>query len=213
MRPLLFTLALAAAVGCGPAARPATPAAGGPALDEAGGVRLLAVPRPTAGRVWLSVWLDAGSRDATPAQLAALSALAIAPEGVEARALADGVELARECPADALAECLAPIGRALATRRVTPARLTAALASLRAARRAVAPDPERRADALALGALLGASADPMGDPQGDDGIDAAAIEGFLAAHFGRDRALVVAVGDVRLEALRAAASRAFADVP
>lgn len=208
-------LVLALAAGCGaggPRAVTAEPV-DGPAIEEAAGLALLAIPRPTPGRAWVSMWIDAGARDATPPQLAVVAAWAAAPPEVDARALPDGIELSRECPTDELEPCLASLARALGTREVGDAPLASALARASDARRRAAADEARLADALALDALLGRGADPLGVAEPEGEIDRPALEGFLADHFGPGRALLVAVGDVSSSTLRRAAERTFRDLP
>lgn len=208
-------LSLGLLTACGATARVEPRVPPGPEIEEAAGVRLLALPRPTEGRVWLSAWIDAGSRDASPPQLAVVSAWAVAPEGVEARTLADGIELSRPCEAgeEALVGCLGSLGAALGARRVAPAALDAAIARARNARRRAVVDPRRTADALALSALFGPGGDPFGDPGRDGELDGAAVDGFLADHFGPGRTLIVAVGDVTPDSLRRAAARALDGLP
>ncbi len=201
-------------LGCGAPARPARPSAPDePALEEAAGLRLLAVPRPTPGRVWLSLWIDAGSRDASPPAVATVAAWAVAPADAEARALPDGVELARGCDAAALDACVRSLAEALGARAVGPERLSASLERLHHDRARADADPSRAADALALEALLGPGATPLARAEDDARIDADAVRSFLTDHFGPDRALLVAVGDVHPDAVRAAAERAFASLP
>lgn len=209
----LLALLVLALAGCG-ARRPAPREGGGEAavVDEAAGIRLMALERPTEGRVWLSLWVDAGARDAeapAAAALAAWVATADRPE-IHARALADGIELSRECERERLDACLAELAAALSTRRVDEGALAAARRRLSALRRRTAGDAARTADALALAALLGGPADPLAG-EGSPGPDAVAA--FLERHFGAGRALLVAVGDVERETLRARVERAFDAVP
>ncbi len=211
--PRALFLALAAGCGAGgPRTMTAEPL-DGPVIEEAAGLALLAIPRPTPGRLWLSLWIDAGARDATPPQLAVVAAWAAAPAEIDARALPDGIELSRECPADALEPCLASFARALGSREVGEAALASALTRARDARRRAAADEVRLADALALDALLGRGADPLGVAEPEVETDRPALEGFLADHFGPGRALLVAVGDVSSSTLRYAAERAFRGLP
>ncbi len=207
---VLFALA----VGCG-AHPPAATAPGPrePELDESAGLHLLALPRPTPGRVWLSLWIDAGARDASPPQLATVAAWSAAGEGVEGRALADAVELSLPCETAALMSCLDRLAHAIRAREVSTPRLTDALRRLRSARGTTGGDALRASDRLALEALLGESIDPLGDASDDTRIDERTLSAFLADHFGRDRALIIAVGDIDADTLRAAAAEAFADVP
>ena len=201
-------------VGCGGARVEARePESGEGVAGEAAGLRLLAVERPTEGLVWLALWIDAGSRDAQPPQVAALAAWAVAPRGVEARTLPDGIELSRPCGADALAECLTELARALSARDVGSQSLEVARARLEEAREHAAADRDRAADGLAIEALLGGPIDPLGRREDDAGAGSEEVRAFLADHFGARRALLVAVGDVDADRLRDAAARAFAGIP
>lgn len=215
MRRALPSVALALLVlaGCGPH-RPETeePSISQERIDEAGGVRVLALPRPTEGRLWLSLWVDAGSRAADPPQLATVAAWTLAPGG-GGRALADGIELTAACDRDSLGAQLDRWAERLSSREVPAPSVEAALERLRRIRRARASDATRRADALALAALSGGPVDPLGAAEDDARIDPARLRRFLEAHVGSGRVLLVAVGDVEPDELRAEASRAFAGLP
>ncbi len=52
--------------GCGGPPRPATPPMADAVVEEAAGTRIVTVPRATHGRIWLSLWIDAGTRDVDP---------------------------------------------------------------------------------------------------------------------------------------------------
>jgi len=203
-------LACVAASCGGPRAPVVAPAPEEP-VEEAGGVRLLALPRPAEG-MWLSLFVDAGARDASPPRAATVATWAAAPEGVQARVLADHTELSMPCERPRLAACVERLAQTLATRSLDADRVAAANERLRAAQRGAIADPRRTADRLALTALLGEGVDPVGRP-GDDAIAASVAEAFLADSFGPERALVVAAGDVDAAALRQAAEHAFAAVP
>ncbi|MEZ4339687.1 MAG: hypothetical protein R3B82_23940 [Sandaracinaceae bacterium] len=211
MRRAALLLALAA--GCGAPATPTRTVRGtAPEVDETAGIHLLALPR-SLGRdthtVWLSLFVDAGARDAEVPGTAVAAAWVAASEGVEGRASADWIELSAECPAPELGGCVSRLAEALATRRVEPGRWGDALSRWREARRRAATSASRASDRLALGILLGPRADPLGAGEPD----AAAVESFLADHFGPRRALLVAVGEVDADRLRDAARASFADAP
>ena len=210
IRRLLFLgwLTLAACGGA-PTAPPAHPGTEG-VQDEAAGVQLRVIARPTEGRVWLSLWVDAGARDAAPLEAAALGAwVATAGTTLEARVLADGIELSTPCRREGLRGCLAALAAALGTREVDPEALASARRRLVGSRRA-AVSPTRRADALALAALTEGPVDPLGP---SEEASPEAVARFLGQHFGRGRALLVAVGDVEAGALRDAVGETFGDVP
>ncbi|HJL17548.1 MAG TPA: hypothetical protein RMH99_17905, partial [Sandaracinaceae bacterium LLY-WYZ-13_1] len=211
MRAALVALALSTA--CGPPERPPRTGPDEAMVEEAAGVRLVTVARPTDGRIRLSLWVDAGARAGghpTEAALAAWAATHGHP-AVEARALTDGVELTRRCRRETLDDGLADLAAVLSTRGPSEAALAAARERLRAHRRRVVGDAARTADALALSALLGRPADPLTSPS--DEVADEAVAAFLEAHFGAGRALLVAVGDVDRAELRSRVERAFADVP
>jgi predicted Zn-dependent peptidase len=200
-----------AALGCGARLREVVPASDEGVTGEANGVRIVALRRATEGRVWLSLWVDAGARDATPPQVATLAAWAAADAGGEeivARTLPDATELARPCTRDALASCLESLARATSARHVGEL----ALDRLAAERQRASGD-RRLAEALALEALLGAPVDPFGSGTDDERASSEAVQRFLADHFGAGRLLLVAIGDVDFEALEAHVARAFEAVP
>jgi len=204
----------ALALGCGaPAVTPQTPDDAPPVLEEAAGVRLLALPRPTPGQVWLALWLDAGARDASPPQVATLAAWATADPEFEARTLADATEFSMVCSPQALRSCLARLASVLSTREVQGGRLAEAFERLRQARAATRADLGRSSDALALEALLGQPTDPLGGSADDEQVEESDLNAWLSGHFGTNRALVVAVGDVTSDQLSGAAREAFSDVP
>jgi len=210
VRRWALALACAAAACGGPRGPIVTPEPEEP-LEEAGGVRLLALPRPS-DQTWVSLFVDAGARDASPPQAATVAAWTAAPEGVQARVLLDHTELSMPCEPERLADCVERLAGALAVRELDAGRFAAANERLREAQRAAAANPARAADRLALTALLGEGVDPLGEPS-DASVDAGAAEGFLADTFGPERALLVAVGDVDSRALRDSAERAFRAVP
>ncbi|HEY8427461.1 MAG TPA: hypothetical protein VIL20_03770, partial [Sandaracinaceae bacterium] len=201
----MLLICTALACGAPPASieRPSTDAL----VDEAGGARIVFLPRATDGRLWLSLWIDAGARDADPPQLATVAAWTAATAPIEARVLADGIELARPCARSQLEACVRSLADALRARAPSEAALAGALARLAAARRRAAAD-DRRADALALAALLGESADPLGAAEDDARIDARRVAAFLEDHAGAGRVLLVAIGDAELGAIRRAVASA-----
>ncbi|MCC6874001.1 MAG: insulinase family protein [Sandaracinaceae bacterium] len=200
---------IAQAIGCG--GRPAVELEA-PRLEQAGGVALMVVQRPTQGRARLALWIDAGSADADPPQVATLAAWSVAESaagGIEALVLPDGTELSVECSSEEVDATLGRLASAVAHR---PTEIGPALARLLEARTRAGADA-RRADALARRALLGRSVDPLGDPETDERATLEAVRAFSGAHYGRGRLMLVAVGDVEREALRSRVEQAFLRVP
>lgn len=212
MRRVIAAALLAASCGA-PATAPLSPSADA-IVDEAAGTHIVFLPRATDGRVWLSLWIDAGARDADPPQLATVAAwAAVGGEPIDARVLPDGIELSRPCTRDELDACLRSLAGAIRTRAPSEAALEAAVRRLADARRSAATDEGRRADALAMEALLGASVDPLGSAADDARVDRSRVRAFLSAHGGAGRLLLVAVGDVDAAALRRGVVAAFEDLP
>lgn len=206
---LLLALALA---GCG--AAPGTPPTRmETVVDEAAGTQLVVLPRPTRGRIWLSLWIDAGARDADPPQLATVAAWIAASDEITAEVFPDGIELSRSCRVEELDECLRSLRAAISTRNPSASTVAAARERLAAVRRRARADESRRADALALQALLGQAADPLGDPADDPRVTEQSVGAFLAAHVGAGRLLLVAVGDVEAAAVREKVSALFEELP
>ncbi len=209
--------------GCGgtPGASRSTTASGALSSVRAtgSGARVVVLPRDTGGLVHLSLFIDAGARDASPPQVATVAAwvaAARAGQGVRARVLPDGTELSLACDAPRLATCVDRLGRALAARRVGGADLARARARLVQARRAGQADEGRRADALALDALLGGEAKtlaPLGRASDDEAVDGRRVEAFLAAHYGPERTLLIGVGLVVADDLARVVSDAFGRLP
>jgi predicted Zn-dependent peptidase len=184
-----------------------------------GGPDLAVITRPSGGIAQLSLFIDAGSRDADPPQVATLAAWLSAKAAgadVEGRVWPDGVELALACHTSELAACVAKLARGLALRQVKPAELALAQKRLTQARReSEAADPKRGADRLALQALYGETARgfvPLGRAQDDSQLTAGQVNSFLAQHMGRGRLLLVAAGDLDTDVLAKAAG-AFSRVP
>lgn len=197
---------------CGGSGRPPSPDLPEGMLDEAAGTQIVLVPRSTSGRVWLSLWLDAGSRDADPPELATLAMwTAVSADDVAVRVLPDGIELTLPCRTPALHECLSQLAAAVGQRRLDPERWSAAERRLEDARARIAGDEGRRLDALALEALLGRSIDPLG--RAAEPADIEAAEQFLADHAGAGRLLLVAIGDVDARALREAVEVTLGRLP
>lgn len=221
MRVRHVALALAAMATSACAARTHTARPTLPDIVERPGGPDLAVLARSTNAVRLSLWVDAGSRDADPPQVATLAAWTAAeaagPE-VTAWVTPDATEFSTPCTRAELPVCAARLARGLAQRQVDAEAFQRARLRLEAGRRlAIARDPGRAVDRLALAALLGDAAARGFVPLGDAADDATAttdlVAAFLAAHFGPTRALVVAAGDVDLPLVEDAVRRGFAGLP
>lgn len=206
----LFLVALLSA--CGAPAR-VSPMRMDTIVDRAGGAELVVLPRATEGRMWLSLWIDAGSRDAEPPQVATVAAWIAAGEGVSTEVLPDGIELTLACEREALDGCLRSLAMAASARRPAASAVHDARRRLAGARTRAHADETRRADAIAMQALLGRSVDPLGDAEDDARVSEHAVGAFLEEHVGAGRLLLVAVGDVDPAELRERVEGAFGAVP
>lgn len=198
--PLMLLLGACSGARPLPTQPPPTP----DAVQRLVGGSVVAVPRATPGVVRLSLWIDAGSRDAAPAQLATVAAWMAADRAeAQARVTPDGTEFWLECDRerDSLGACVRRLGSALRMRGVEPDELSAARQRLLTARRSAAAQPERAATQLALEALLGdavgAAFAPLGEATGDAALTETKVQMFAAEHYGPSRSLLVGVGDVR----------------
>jgi hypothetical protein len=163
---------------------------------------------PSDGLVHLALWIDGGSFDADPPATATLAAWAVESEGLTTRATPDGIELSLRGTTDALDASLAKLARALATRTLPDARHRELSARLEDARRRALASPARRADELALRALLGPAVSPFeGDPSRAD------VERVFSSTFGPERALLVVIGEVDEARLQRAIEAAFERAP
>ncbi len=186
-------------------------------LGVSAGTHVATLVRATPGVLRVSLFIDAGSRDASPPQLATIAAGLAATHGdrtLQPVVSPDLTELARDCASAELESCVRQLRTALDLRAVSDADLLRARLQLRDdRRRALAADPERQADRGALHALLGDAAAgffPLGESAGDDASDTAAVQQFLRAHYGPSRALVVVAGDAEPERVKRAVASAFA---
>lgn len=180
-------------------------------------------PLPTQGTVELALYLDAGSRDAAPAQVATLAAYALAArldadapqQPVRAQVTPDATAFVLTCAAEQLVACAERLTSVLGAAPLTTSELTAAHVQLREARSGAHADATRAAEAAALHALLGAEASglfPLGDAEHDVLASAALVQAFVDAHYGSQRALLLAEGDVDAHALDAL-GRELRDAP
>ena len=198
-------------------------------LDRgAAGTQIVTLPRASAGVLRLALYIDAGSRDASPPQAATIAAWIAAGGGeIQATVYPDVTELSLPCQRSALSACIDSLARALSRRDPTAAELERARIRLRdAQRQALARDPLRGLDTQALQALLGADAEsycalaqpaaaaPGGESDEDGPARSAAHAGeFLRDHYGPGRVLLVAAGDVEPAQMRDEVERAFAQLP
>jgi predicted Zn-dependent peptidase len=207
-------LALALAVACGSSAgRVAPPPMSEGVVDEADGTRIVLVPRDTRERLWLSLWIDAGSRDAESPELPTVAlAGALASPEIAVRTLLDGIELSRACRRPALRACLEELAATVGARQLDPDRWSDAQEQRRRARTRTLGDRARQLDSLALEALFGRSVDPvLGQGEAEPSRESA--EAFLADHAGPGRLLLVAVGDVGSAELREAVRATLGQIP
>jgi predicted Zn-dependent peptidase len=207
-------------VACGGAEVKAPPARERIEWTTAQGIRISTIVRPTPEVVHLALWIDAGSRDASVPQIATVAAwIAAYRAGGSARAYAtpDGIELSLRCHSKAVSKCLHRLSAALATREVSEAQARQALGRLVAdRRRAEVADEGRTADRLAVTELLGPAARgffPLGTKEDDAAVTAQAISSFMRNHFGPERSLLIAVGDVDKGNLVSLVEETFQGVP
>ncbi len=189
-------------------------------VQREAGPDLAARTQPSNGVVELSVFIDAGARDAEPPQVAAVAAQLAAEragEGVTGRVWPEGSELTLRCNTREVVACTLRLARGLSARAPSKAEVERLVARLSEARRAAAAaDPGRQAERLALHALLGdhaAGLFPLGEARDDASVDAARVGAFLAAHYGPQRALLVSAGELSIEQLSAASTHAFKRSP
>jgi predicted Zn-dependent peptidase len=215
-------LACVVLAGCHPSA-PSLTRARGESLEprlsfaRSGSTSIATLVRPTPGVVRLSLWLDAGARDAQPVQVATLAAwIAAEHAGREATATVypDATEITLPCKSDALGSCVKALRAALTRREPTEAEAQRARLRLQdGRRRALAADPGRAADELAMRALLGEGATgffPLGAAENDARSSRQALAAFLGDHYGPERALLVAAGDADPGRVQAAVAAGFA---
>lgn len=185
---------------------------------EPTGLRVLTLPRATPNVLRLSLWVDAGTRDADPPQLATVSAWAAARahQDVHARVLPDATEFWIEVASDQLDAGVQQLANTLAARSVDAATITTLRAQLTRARAAHELDArnvaERNALIAALGETTARTLMPFGVTTNDEAITSERVAAFMADHFGPNRALLVGAGDTRGQAFRDAVSERFSSV-
>ncbi len=170
----------------------------------------LALKRPTKGVALLSLWIDAGARDAQVAQLATAAAFYAADKVAgSARILAEGTELRLLCELarEPLTSCATRLLKALALPAPSAPEMVKVRERIRAARALAARDDAQAAEQYALSALLGEGARPLyplGDERGDGSLEGAAVHNFLARFYTPDHALLVGLGEVEQRELQRA---------
>jgi hypothetical protein len=125
---------------------------------------------------------------------------------VRAQVTPDASAFVLTCSAEQLLACAARLTTLLRPAPLSASELTAAHVQLREARSGAHADATRSAEAAALRALLGAEANglfPLGEAEHDVDASAAVVQAFVDAHYGSQRALLLAEGDVDAHALDA----------
>ena len=193
---------LVACSGAKPRVEIARPAPAPAAIERLAAGSTLVVARPTPGVARMSLWIDAGSRDGVPTQLAAASAYwAEQHSGASARVLPDGTELSLLCDTRTrgVEVCVEQLARAFVLPIPSAAEAERLRARLRQGRARAAADSTHEADELAFSALFGeqaASLFPFGREADDGRIDGPAVQRFAADFYQPARALLIAAGDV-----------------
>ncbi|MCB9628500.1 MAG: insulinase family protein [Sandaracinaceae bacterium] len=169
-------------------------------------------PLPTRGAVRLVLYVDAGSRDSTPPQVATLAAYILAARlstdsgasRVQPHVTPDATGYELECAAADVVRCAERLSGLLRPSSVSAAELANARRRLRDDRARAAGDETRGAQAAAVRALFGSAAAglfPLGAAEHDEQATAAELQAFLTAHYGSQRALLLAEGDIDAGAL------------
>lgn len=172
------------------------------------GLEVRVLPRDTTGLVHAALFVDAGSRHASPPSAATLAAWS-AGGPLDARATPDFVSFRSEASVEELGRVLEAMAAALSTRSIDADAHATLVARWEDARRRAIAQPSRRADALALTALLGPGANPLDG----DVATIAQTRAFMNDHFGASRALLVIVGDVEPDEAEDLVRDAFDSVP
>ena len=216
-----FVAATLLTMACGSSHRPieASSAPANLPQVEPSGLHVVTVARATPNLVQLSLWIDAGTRDANPPQLATVSAWAAAARSgtnVHARVLPDGTEFSIECAADETRACVERLAQVLSTRSVDAPTVTKLIARLAQQRAEAELDGRVLAERHALEAALGPAASaflPWGELVNDTRVSVESIGAFLADHFGPERALLVVAGDIRAALLQNGINAEFSHLP
>ncbi len=172
------------------------------APERVGERALLVVERPMDGHVAVVVFLDAGYLDGAGTALVAAEIVSSSTHDLDAAVLPDGIRFRRMCHAEALDECVREIEAALGSRSFSEQALGAALRTVAARRERGSGSSRREAETLAASAALGLELAPLGDAE--ETVTREDVTRFLDEHFGAERSLWIAVGDVRAERVQAA---------
>ena len=182
------------------------------------GIRVERIAQRGAGATHLALWIDAGSRDADPPQVAALAAFSAAAHGgrdIETVVTPDGTVFSLVCAPGELDPCLSQLARVLSYRTLTSEDLNRDLRRLQLARRQREADDGSVAQRHALTALMGEGAEslfPLGIASDDRRCDQVEVIDFHRRHYGPARALLIAVGDVTREGLEGSVAAHFGSV-
>lgn len=202
-------LVLAACLGltaCGASTRVTREASTTTQVEQSGALSLLVLERPLGDTVALSLWIDVGTMDAPNASHALMAAQVLSSRlGLEMRVTPDATSFRQLCVRGELDVCLDRFGEVLRARDVSEEEFAQALIAVRQRREHGLADARRASLGLALEGVLGRAIHPLGDA--DDEVTREGVTRFLAAHYGPNRALVIAVGEDDRDALRSAAMR------
>ena len=183
-------------------------------MREVHDLQLAALPAPTDGLVQLSLWIDAGSLDATPPQLATVAAWVAAKQSdAIVRTLPHGTEFVVRCEIEQLATCVRRLAGTLGSASRGADQVPDLLGRLALTRRNANANLQRTTESTTLRALYGAGADPLGTAEEDRSISPRAVADFISQHYGTNRAFLIAHGSLDGDALERAARDAFADAP
>lgn len=196
-RLLCAAMALALA-GCGGARATIASQSSDDVTPERVGQRaLLVLERPMDGLVAVTVWIDAGALDGASAALVTAELVAASTHDLDATVLPDGTRFRRMCEAESLATCVLEIGGAVALRSFSEEALADALRAVSSRRERGSSSSRREAEALAASGALGIELAPLGDAETT--ASRADVSAFLEDHYGAERSLWIAVGDVHRE--------------
>ena len=170
-------------------------------VEQSGALSLLPLERPLGDTVALSLWIDVGTMDAPNASHALVAAQILSSRlGLETRVTSDATSFQQLCTRAELDVCFARFGEILSARTTTEEEFSRASIQIRQRREHGLADSRRASLGLAVEGVLGRAVHPLGDAE--DEITRASLAAFLAAHYGPNRALVVAVSEGYRDALR-----------
>lgn len=206
MRRLVLAATCLGLSACGAGARATRQASTTTQVEQSGALSLLVLERPLGDTVALSLWIDVGTMDAPNASHALIAAQVLSSRlGLEIRVTSDATSFRQLCARDELDVCLARFGEVLRARAVSEQELAQALIAVRQRREHGLAESRRASLGLALEGVLGRAIHPLGDAEDD--VTREGLSRFLAAHYGPDRALVIAVGEGDSDAMREATMR------